>query len=308
MKRTEFFIPSSDGRSRIHCVCWEPEKAVAALQIAHGMVEHILRYEEFARYLTEQGVAVIGHDHLGHGMSSDEEHFGYFAKEKGDMFVLKDMARVQRVMKKRYPDVPYFMMGHSMGSFFLRRYLANYGDRIDGAIVMGTGNPPLPLILAGSTLAKIIGNIRGEQYRSRLMREMVLGSYNRAFRPNRTSSDWLSRDEAMVDQYEKDPFCTFLFTCSAYRDFFHLLSEVKKRRYVRKIPKELPIFLISGEADPVGSFGKGVRQVYRQLKRCRIKDVYLYLYPEARHEILNETNREEVFQDIWDWLNMHIEA
>lgn len=306
IRKTEFFIPSSDGVSRLHCVCWEPERTQAVLQIAHGMMEHILRYEEFAGYLADHGVAVIGHDHLGHGQSCDQEHLGFFAKERGDVCVVKDMERVQLVMKKGYPKLPYFMMGHSMGSFVLRRYLTIYGSRADGAILMGTGNQPYPVILAGSCLAKVIGKVKGERYRSRLMQEVVLGSYNRKFSPNRTTSDWLSRDSEMVYQYQKDPLCTFLFTNSAYRDLFHLLSELKNKHYQTRIPKELPVFLVSGDKDPVGNFGNGVRQVYRQFQNLGIQDVTLRLYPDARHEILNEINRKEVYADIWNWMQKHI--
>lgn len=306
MKKTEFFFPSSDGISRLHGVLWEPGQPVAVLQIAHGMVEHILRYEAFACYMAERGIAVVGHDHLGHGQSCDQEHLGFFAEKKGDVCILKDMARVQYLMRKKYSQLPYIMMGHSMGSFFLRRYLTVYGDQVDGAILMGTGNQSYPVILAGSCLAGFIGRIKGKQYQSKLMRELVLGTYNMAFRPNRTSSDWLSRDTDMVDRYLKDPLCTFLFTCSAYEDFFHVLSELKKKKYLVKIPKNLPIFLISGEMDPVGNFGKGVRQVYREFRDLGIHDVTLRLYPEARHEILNESNRQEVYGDIWHWLEKHM--
>lgn len=303
MKRTEFYIPSSDGKSKIHCVSWKPDgEPVAALQIVHGMMEHMLRYDEFARYLTGVGIAVTGHDHLGHGKSCPKEGFGYFAAKDGEICLLKDMHRVAGVVQKRNPGIPHLMMGHSMGSFFLRRYLTLYGESLDGVIIMGTGDQPLPLVLAGEMMATLIGAVKGGAYRSRVMHELVLGSYNRAFVPNRTANDWLSRDHDIVDRFLADPCCSFYFTCAAYRDFFKLLLDLKLKKQFNRIPKHLPYLLISGEADPVGAFGNGVRRVAQQLEHLGCSGVTLKLYPEARHEIVNETNRHEVYEEIASWI------
>lgn len=309
MKRKEYDISSSDGHSRIHCVSWKPEgEVVATLQLTHGMMEHILRYDEFAIYLTKLGVAVTGHDHLGHGKSCVEADLGYFGEKGGKNFMVKDIRRVTEVIQKDCPGVPHLIMGHSMGSFFLRRYLTLYGACVDGAIIMGTGDQPFLLVLAGRMITTLIGTVRGGRYRSKLMQEMVLGSYNRAFRPNRTPNDWLSRDENMVDRFLSDPYCAFSFTCAAYRDFFDILLDLKLKKQFDRIPRQLPLLLVSGEDDPVGDFGHSVRRVYRQLKRLGCSDVTLKLYPKARHEIINETNRQIVYEDIGAWIMAHIEA
>lgn len=306
--REEFYIPSSDGISKIPCVWWRQEKEpVAVLQISHGMMEHILRYDEFATFLVEQRIAVIGHDHLGHGISRKEEELGFFADKDGAAFLIRDIHRVTKAVNKRYPGLPHFIMGHSMGSFILRRYLTIYGNEVDGAIIMGTGNQPLPLVIAGKLLTSIIGGVMGPRYRSHLMQEVVLGRYSRPFRPNRTSNDWLSEVDEKVDEFLHDPFCGFYFTCSAYKDFFDILLDLKLKKQFRRIPKQLPILLISGAKDPVGDFGRGVTEVYFQLRKLGIEDVCLQLYPNARHEIINGANRQEAFYDMVNWLISHLD-
>lgn len=305
--RKEFYIPSSDGVSKIHCVWWKPEKEpVAVLQITHGMMEHILRYDEFATVLMNQRIAVIGHDHLGHGKSCDREKLGYFSEKRGHLFLIKDIHRVEQTVKRCYPHQPHFILGHSMGSFLLRRYLTLYGKQVDGAIIMGTGNQPLPLVVAGKALTGLIGCLLGSGYRSRLMHEMVLGRFSRPFRPNRTANDWLSEVEEKVDGFINDPCCNFCFTCSAYKDFFNVLLDLKLKRQFKRIPKQLPILVTSGAKDPVGDFGKGVLGAYFQLIRLGIEDVQLKLYPHARHEIINASNRQEVYHDIVSWMISHI--
>lgn len=303
VKREEFYLPSSDGSSKIHGVSWKPEGEIrGTLQIIHGMTEYILRYDEFAVYLAKRGIAVVGHDHLGHGQSSKEENLGFFAEKKGGACLLKDIHRVSEIIEKRYEKIPHVMMGHSMGSFLLRRYLTLYEEPLAGAIMMGTGNQALPLILAGRGVAALTSKIKGPYYRSELLHQMVQGSYNKAFRPNRTAVDWLSRDEAVTDRYMADSLCTFRFTCGAYLDFFGILKDLKLKRQFEKIPKELPLLLIAGEKDPVGDSGKGVKAVYKQFQKLGIKDITLKLYPEARHEVLNETNRAEVYEYLYDWI------
>lgn len=306
--REEFYIKSSDGHSKIHCVNWKPEgEVLATLQITHGMMEHIMRYDQLAVYLADHGFGVLGHDHLGHGKSCGPDDKGFFAEEQGDIYMLKDIRRVTEVVRRKYPQIPHFIMGHSMGSFFLRRYLTIYGNQVDGAIIMGTGNEPLPLVALGKLLTSFIGSIKGDRYRSVLLHQLVLGNYNLSFRPSRTLHDWLSREEGMVDQFEGDSDCDFYFTCGAYRDFFRVLLDLKLKKHFHRIPKDLPMLIVSGEEDPVGGFGKGVRSVYRQFRQIGIEDVTLKLYPGARHEVVNESNREEVYKDIETWLLTNIQ-
>lgn len=306
----EYRIPSSDGVSSLFCMRWIPERKVTAtLQISHGMIEHIKRYDEFARVLAEQGIAVYGHDHLGHGATAGTpDKMGYFAKEQGHICVLKDIHRIGVVIEKENPNVPHFILGHSMGSYFLRKYLTVYGKEVDGAIIMGTGDPPLALVMAGKFLVSAIGRIKGNRFRSGFMHQKILGSCNTHFSPAKTASDWLSRDESRVLKYVGDPYCSFYFTCGGYKDFFHILLDLKLKRNFSKLPLSLPLLMLSGSKDPVGDFGKGVMRVYHQFKRLGFKNVKVTLYPEDRHEILNEINRSVVYNDISNWLFSQIGA
>lgn len=304
--RREFRIPSSDGRSGLHAVLWAPEGEVRQLVlISHGMTEHILRYDPFARFLAENGIAVIGHDHLGHGKTVQDGRYGYFADEKGHVCVIKDLHRTAGRICTMYPGRPLYMLGHSMGSFFLRRYITLYGEELAGAIIMGTGDQAFPVVAAGKLIAGMIGAIRGKEYQSRWMHQLVLGNYNRSFMPARTENDWLSKDWESVDRYCSDPFCNFKFTASAYCDFFNIMMDLKLRRQEDRIPKSLPLYILSGAKDPVGEFGRGVKRVYRRYQRLGIRDTEMILYPDDRHEILNETDKEEVWHDILSWIKYH---
>jgi len=303
MRKEEFYLKSTDGHTNVHGYWWKPDGDVkAVLQITHGMMEHIDRYDRFAAWLTERGVAVIGHDHLGHGKTGAVTDLSFFGEKKGNVYLVQDVFRVTKVMKLEYPDVPHVLMGHSMGSFIARRYLTVHGRQLDGVIFMGTGGQPLALAVLGKLVAMVTGLIRGKRYRSSLLKKMVLGTYNLAFRPNRTSCDWLSRDDAEVDAFLQDPYCDVSFTCQAYVDFFNILIDLGLKRQFENIPKAMPVLLISGAKDPVGDFGKGVEKVYRQFEELELESIAMKLYPDARHEILNEWNREEVFEDIWQWI------
>lgn len=305
MRKEEFYLKSTDGHSDVHGYWWRPEGEVCAtLQITHGMMEHIDRYDRFASWLAERGIAVVGHDHLGHGKTGAVTELSFFGEKKGNVYLVQDLFRVTKVMKLEYPDVPHFLLGHSMGSFIARRYLTVHGAQLDGVILMGTGSQPFMLVALGKAVAMAVGLVKGKRYRSRFLKMMVLGSYNRAFRPNRTSCDWLSRDEAEVDAFLKDPYCDVSFTCQAYVDFFNILIDLGLKRQFAGIPKDVPLLLISGAQDPVGDFGKGVEKVYRQFIKLGVEEVALKLYPDARHEILNEWNWEEVFRDIFDWMKV----
>lgn len=303
MKKEEFYIRSTDKHTKIHGIWWKPEREVSAvLQITHGMMEHIDRYDRFATWMAEHGIAVVGHDHLGHGKTGAVTDLSFFGESKGSAYLVQDLLRVTKLMKMEYPDVPHVLMGHSMGSFITRRYLTVHGRQLDGAILMGTGGQPLMLAVLGKVAATLIGAAKGKRYRSPLLKKMVLGSYNRAFKPNRTTCDWLSRDEDVVDAYTQDPYCDVSFTCQAYVDFFNILIDLGMKRQFQNIPKEMPLLLISGEDDPVGDFGKGVEKVYDQFVEFGMEEAEIKLYPHARHEILNELNREEVFADIYHWI------
>lgn len=301
--KTEFFLPSSDGRSRIHGIHWIPEgKAVAVFQIVHGMIEYIDRYDEFAKYLAGYQIAVVGHDQLGHGKTSREEDFGYFADREGAACILGDICKISQYCIRQYPALPHFIMGHSMGSFFLRRYLASFQETLAGVILIGTGDQPLPVLAAGMGCILLMGIWKGDRYRSKFLHNIVLGNFNKSFRPTVTSYDWLTRDGAAAYDFATDFYCSFYFTCRAYCDFFQIMLSLKSIRYLKSLQCELPVLLLSGDKDPVGQRGRGVKRVFRSMKAAGIKDIDIKLYPGARHEILKEINKKEVFQDIKDWV------
>ena len=254
---------------------------------------------------------VVGEDHLGHGDSvRSESEWGYFTKYDGFNYIIKDLHTLHLKQAREFPDLPYFFLGHSMGSFLTRIYISYYGKSLAGAIIMGTGNQPPVLALLGKGLASLIALFKGEKYRSRFINNLAFGSYNRRFKPARTPYDWLTKDKAIVDEYRKDPRCTFIFTISAYKELFDGVMYVGKKSNIGKTPKELPLLLTSGAQDPVGGFGKGVIHVYDMYKAAGIDDVSIKLYDDDRHEILNETDRAQVYQDILAWLvrNTHLES
>ncbi len=257
MREREFYLPSSDGNSRLHCMEWLPDgEILGAIQIVHGMMEHTGRYRETAEWLADRGIAVYGHDHLGHGRTAAEkEDLGYFGDRDGEFSLVKDVRRLTLYGKRRYRGKRLFLLGHSMGSFMVRRTLTVYEDRPDGVILMGTGSQPEGMVLAGWCLASLVSAVRGSRSRSRLLHELSLGNYNRKFRPVQTDHDWLTRDMEKARSFEADPYCQFLFTAGAYRDFFRVI--LMDQRGIWKRPgalKQIRIassFLLPG---PTGIF------------------------------------------------------
>ncbi len=307
MKTNEFRFRSSNDAVNIRCMEYVPDdKIIAILQIAHGMVEFIDRYENFAKYLCSKGILVVGNDHLGHGGSvNSQEEWGYFG-EDGNRHLLEDMHKLTLLTKEKYPGLPYFLMGHSMGSFYARQYLFDYGDELDGAIIMGTGLEPLYKIKGGMFLCKLIAQFKGWDYRSEFVNNMAFGAYGKKFEPLRTRADWLSKDEKLVDWYVNEPRCSFLFTLNGYYSMFEGISRLHDKTLLEKVPKDLPLFFVSGQDDPVGSFGKEVETSVQTLKDAGVKNIDLKLYPNDRHEILNETDKEVVYVDLYNWLSEHI--
>lgn len=303
--KKEFYYPSSDGVTQIHAIEWLPDGEVkAVLQICHGMVEYIDRYDGFAKYLTERGFCVVGHDHLGHGKSvQSQEYLGFFHETDGNKFVITDIHKLRCMIRKEYPEVPYFMMGHSMGSFLLRQYLAMRGEGLAGAIIMGTGYMPYGLLAAGQKVCKAIAAVKGWNYRSEFVNQLGMGGYNKQFEPSESTKDWITSDEEMRKAYEADPLCSYTFTVNGYYQMFEGMKTLTKKGAVEKIPKDLPVFFVSGAEDPVGENGKGVMKVFQQYQNSGLKDVQIKLYPGDRHEILNETDRMEVYEDLYQWMN-----
>lgn len=275
------------------------------LQISHGMCEYIGRYDAFMRYMVQKGFIVAGNDHLGHGNSSREEEYGFFGEEDGYIHFIEDLHQMTMLVKQEFGGLPYFLLGHSMGSFIARLYLTKYGNELDGAIICGTGGPN-PMTGFGIFLANQTCKRKGTHYRSPMLDHMAFGAFNKKCKPCRTSKDWLTRDSGIVNAYLHDPKCMFLFTAAGFRDLLTLSSRANHPQWYDSLNVNLPILLISGDNDPVGNYGKGVRQVYETLKKYQLQDVSLILYPNARHEILNEINRSQVFEDTANWIVKHL--
>ena len=301
--RKEFYFESSDGINQIHAIEWIPEgEPKAILQMCHGMVEHIERYHDFATFLAEHGYYVVGHDHLGHGKSVvNAERLGFFHEKHGNTYVVADIHQLRKDTQEKYPNIPYFIMGHSMGSFLVRQYIGLYGVGLAGAIIMGTGDQPNLVLGAGKLVCKIIAALKGWEYRSKLVDGMAAGGYDKQVKGEGES--WLSRNRANVENYKKDPLSGYMFTVNAY---YHMFSGMAKMNWQEKfgmIPKYLPIYFVAGDKDPVGNCGKAVENVYKRYKNCGMKDVEIKLYPDDRHEILNELDKDQVYQDILTWLD-----
>lgn len=240
---------------------------------------------------------------MGHGKSVGENgKYGYFCEQDPATVLVRDVHRLKKATQALYPDVPYVIMGHSMGSFIVRNYMFRYGTGVSAAIIMGTGMQPQTRL----TMARILGSIQkvlfGSEYVSRLMDKLAFGKYNDRIENRRTDTDWLSRDPERVDRYRKDPMCGFVFTVNGFLTLTELTARLNRNENIARVPKDLPVLMISGTADPVGDYGAGVRKAYDSLNGVGVKNIRLKLYEGARHELLNETNRDEVMKDIYDWL------
>lgn len=301
----EYTFLSTNGVNQIHVHEWEPDCDLnGVVQISHGICEYIERYSDFARFLASKGFAVVGNDHLGHGQSVlCEEDLGYFGPVGSWDTVVADIEKLRSLSAEKWPDIPYILLGHSMGSFLVRTYLISYPDApLSGVILSGTGQVPNALTAAGRMLcdADVLKN--GEHSRSRTVYDMAFGSYNKEIKWPRTPYDWICRDEKIVDKYAKDPLCTFVPTSSLFREMLSGISRIGRKSEIEKMNKSLPILLASGDADPVGGYGVQVARVYSKFRDADCRDIMYKFYHEARHEILNETNKDEVYADILSWI------
>lgn len=249
---------------------------------------------------------MCGEDHLGHGNTVQDGRYGAFAPQNGWKLVVADIARLRRIQGEKHPGVPYFLLGHSMGSFLTRTYLIDHPGTVDGAILSGTGQEPAPLVAFGKLLAGLECRRLGYDGVSPLVDRLSLGAYNRRFRPNRTSADWLSRDEEQVDAYLADPLCSHKSSVSMFRDMMGGLQYIARRENLARMDPDTPVYFFSGDQDPVGGMGKGVRKVYAMFQAAGCRDVTLKLYPGGRHEMFNELDRQQVFDDLLAWLEAHM--
>lgn len=290
-----------NGSRPINYQVWEPEGSPRGLlQLSHGMAEHIRRYDDFARFMASHGWLVFGNDHIGHGDNAPTpEERGYMPRDGADILV-EDLHLVADDVKSHYPDLPHVLLGHSMGSFVARHYLSRYGAELDGAIIMGSAGGGQPTA-AGKLLARLTSALRGSHHRSPLIDSIAFGSYNKRLGKDAHKFAWLSRDDSVVAAYDADELCGYVFTADAFYVLFDLLGRVSAKSWPATVPTDLPLLIVSGEQDPVGNYGKGVTELYRSLLQAGCSGAALRLYPEDRHEILNELDRSVVYGDILGW-------
>lgn len=309
-----FGFTSHDGKSRINAKLWTnakfggseeegQEKPKGVIQLIHGMSEYIDRYDDFARYLVERGFVVCAEDHIGHGESAaSPEQFGHMPAHGGKDVLIGDAHTLYRKVIECFPDVPYCIYGHSMGSFITRAYIARYGDQLAACVLSGTGNVPAPLSIFGRSLARALAAIKGETYHSKFIDNMGAGGYGKQIENARTPLDWLSTDDAVVDAYIADDKCGFMFSVGGYATLLDLTAEVVTPACAANVPKDLPVFFVAGDGDPVGDMGVGVKAAAQLLRNAGVARVDEKIYPGMRHEIHNEFGHEQVYDDIATWI------
>lgn len=308
-KTTHINLKSSNQKDTLFCRAVIPTGEIkGVVQISHGMCEYIDRYLPFMQFLAKHGFVACGHDHIGHGRTCpNPELLGFFGEENGYKFLVDDVHRVNSLLHEQFPQVPFFLFGHSMGSMIARLYLSKYSDSIQGAIICGTAGP-IPASKLGANLCQKIIDQKGPMFRPAIIDQMVFGNYNSKYENPRTEKDWLSRDTQVVDDFMNDPLCMYLFTICGYKDLISLQYFSNTPEWYKTLKCDLPIYLISGDMDPVGNYGKSVTTVFEKIKKAGVTDLTFKLYPEARHELLNELNRDEVQADILTWITAHLPA
>jgi len=317
MVQNETYFESHDG-AKLYLYRWQPSQEQAppkaVLHIVHGMAEHALRYQRLAEKFAAMGIEVWAADQRGHGKTADLKAnppnrgglLGHCADRNGCGVVTRDIHALNCEIKKTV-DVPLFLLGHSWGSFIAQNYIEEYsGDlKINGCILSGTKGPGDLMIKVGLPFLTLLAALRGQRNGSSLARALADGQYSKPFKPNRTQFDWLSRDEAEVDKYAADPYCGKLCSSGFYRDLAKVLNKIHRDDEMAKINRSLPIYVFSGYADPVGNMGAGPTALVNAYRNLGVNDLEFVLYPGARHETLNETNREEVIENLLSWVNRH---
>ena len=300
----EYRFPSADGKNTIYAEIYTPKHAApkGIVQLAHGMIDYTGRYTALASFLCEHGFIFAGNHHLGHGKSvGTSEDFGFFAERDGYKYVLEDINSMNKYLRKTHPDLPIILLGHSMGSFISRLYVAQHPTAVSGLIIHGTGGPN-PLVGVGKLLSKLITSFYGARHRSELINNMAFSSYNKRYPKEEGHNAWLTRDLAKVADRDTNEFTSFKFTVSGYTDLFTFLASSNSKAWFKSYPKKMPTLVMSGDMDPVGDYGKGPAYVYKQLMINGASNVTIKMYEGARHELFNETNADEVFHDILAWI------
>lgn len=304
----DFYFNSSTGKNKIHArMCVPDAEPRAIVQIIHGIAEYIDRYDEFMSFLADNGIIAVGTDHLGHGKSIEsEEQTGFFAYDNGWDYVVRDEEVLRLAMHENYPELPIIVFGHSMGSFMARTLLIRYPDAFNAAIISGTGNQGAALVNGGLFMGNLVTGLKGAHHYSKFLNNLAFGSYNKIYENPKTEYDWLSRDEANVQKYIDDPLCGFIPSCSLFRDMMTGVKFITNKKNLTAMNKDMPVYFMSGDMDPVGECGKGVQKAYNNFLEAGMKDVSIKLYPGGRHEMLNEINKDEVYTDILAWLESKI--
>lgn len=301
-----FFIKGSDGKD-VFVYCWDDvSNPKAAVQILHGMAEHAERYKGFAEYLNQQGFVVYADDHRGHGKTAGSvEEIGYIG-EDGFNQIVEDGHAVFKEIKEQYRSLPVVIFGHSFGSFIAQELIIRYGDEVAATVLCGSAARTGIEVSLGKQIASIEKNLFGERKQSRLLDYLSFNSYNKGIKDSQSKFAWLSRDPKEVRKYEEDPFCGTLFTAGFFYYFFEGLSNLYVKERLEKIPNNFPIFIIAGDRDPVGDYGRSVKKLHYFYEKANLTDVQYKLYSGGRHELLNETNKEEVFNDVATWINQKV--
>ena len=304
----DFYFNSSTGKNKIHArMCVPDAEPRAIVQIIHGIAEYIDRYDEFMSFLADNGIIAVGTDHLGHGKSIEsEEQTGFFAYDNGWDYVVRDEEVLRLAMHENYPELPIIVFGHSMGSFMARTLLIRYPDAFNAAIISGTGNQGAALVNGGLIMGNLVTGLNGAHHYSKFLNNLAFGSYNKIYDNPKTEYDWLSRDEANVQKYIDDPLCGFIPSCSLFRDMMTGVKFITNKKNLTAMNKDMPVYFMSGDMDPVGECGKGVQKAYNNFLEAGMKDVSIKLYPGGRHEMLNDINKDEVYTDILAWLESKI--
>ena len=301
---THVNFPSSDGKSTVHGEIYEPQgEILGVVQLSHGMLDYVGRYTALAEHLTSQGYVLAGNDHLGHGgTAASDGELGYFADKDGITHRLRDLHAMNRLLRERYLGIKPVILGHSMGSFLSRLYVERYPNSVSGHIIHGTGGP-MAILPLGKALVNTVMLFRGKQHRSGLVASMAFAGYNSRCEKSEGKHAWLTRDGSRVAGRDEDRLQSFTFTVSAYRDLFGMVGASNSKKWFKEYPTTVRTLIMSGDADPVGAYGKAPRYVYKQLLMTGAESIKLITYEGARHELFNETCREKVFDDITEWLN-----
>ncbi len=310
-KRSEYFFQSHDDpKTQIHAVRWLPEddEYVGVLQICHGMQEYILRYDEFATYMADRGFVVVGHDHIGHGLSvRNQDELGIMHTDRPAEVMVEDILTNYEMTKREYPKLPYTILGHSMGSYLLRRFLSEKALSLSGlnaAIIMGTGTEADAAIKMGKLVVNMLISMKGRDHRSKFVANLMYGAPYKKYDVTGANPEnsWLSKNVESVKAYYANPLDNYMFSLNGYKVLLDCTGYDNRKENIDKIKKDLPILFVSGKDDPVGNLGKGVEAAYNKFLDCGITNIDLKLYENDRHEILNETDRDQIYKDIYEWI------